>query len=156
MKKRKLDVTPVADPFEPKWLRLDNLAEVEITSESSDHPIEAALLPGSDAGWQADTPGQQTIRLNFERPLTLRQIRVIVEEHARTRTQEFVLRATSSPAGPWREIARQQFNFSPSGATREQEDYRVDLPSVAALELTIVPDISGGDARASLQQLRVA
>jgi len=40
--------------------------------------------------------------------------------------------------------------------TREFEDYAVDLAGVRALELRIVPDISGGDARASLAQLRLA
>jgi hypothetical protein len=36
------------------------------------------------------------------------------------------------------------------------EDYNVDLVGVTVLELRIVPDISGGSARASLAQLRVA
>ena len=39
---------------------------------------------------------------------------------------------------------------------REVEDYDVDLDGVTALELRIVPDISGGSTRASLAQLRVA
>ena len=37
---------------EPEWIRLDELAEVEITSETEGHPIEAALLPGDERGWQ--------------------------------------------------------------------------------------------------------
>ena len=36
------------------------------------------------------------------------------------------------------------------------EEYRVDLDGVTALELSVIPDISGGDARASLKQLRLA
>jgi hypothetical protein len=40
--------------------------------------------------------------------------------------------------------------------TREFEEYAVDLAGVTALELIIVPDISGGDALASLAQLRIA
>jgi hypothetical protein len=51
---------------------------------------------------------------------------------------------------------RQQYNFSPPGETREVENYEVDLDGVTALELKIVPDISGGSARASLTKLRVA
>ena len=43
--------------------------------------------------------------------------------------------------------------FSPQGATRETEDHRVDLSSVTVLELSIIPDISGGNAHASLAQL---
>jgi hypothetical protein len=158
MKKRTIIPTP-EDPgggSEHAWLPLHQLAEAEITSESPMHPIEGALVPGKADGWRAETPGEQTIRLNFEEPRSMKHVRVVIEERERARTQQFVLRAASTPEGPWRELARQQFNFSPSGAVREQEDYEVSLPAVAVLELTIVPDISGGDARASLQQLRIA
>jgi hypothetical protein len=51
---------------------------------------------------------------------------------------------------------RQQYNFSPPEALSEVEDYDVDLDGVTALELKIVPDISGGSAQASLAQLRLA
>jgi len=40
--------------------------------------------------------------------------------------------------------------------TREFEDYTVNLAGVTALELRIIPDINGGDARASVAQLRIA
>jgi hypothetical protein len=50
---------------------------------------------------------------------------------------------------------RQQYHFSPSGATEEFEEYRVELEDVAALELTIIPNLSGG-SYASLAQLRLA
>jgi hypothetical protein len=40
--------------------------------------------------------------------------------------------------------------------TREFEDYAVDLAEVTVLELKIVPDISGGVARASVAQFRIA
>jgi hypothetical protein len=51
---------------------------------------------------------------------------------------------------------RQQYNFSPPAAVHEVEDYDVDLDGVTALELRIMPDISGGSAQASLAQLRLA
>jgi hypothetical protein len=41
-------------------------------------------------------------------------------------------------------------------AAREVEDYDIDRDEVTALELRIEPDISGGSARASLAQLRIA
>lgn len=158
MKKRMINPAPRSEgePVDADWLRLDELVEVEITSESAAHPIEAALRGDGGLGWRADAPGAQIIRLCFEKPRTIRRVRVVIEERERERTQEFVLRAAAATGGPWRELARQQFNFSPSGATREQEDYGVNLPVVAALELAIVPDIGGGDAFASLQQMRVA
>jgi hypothetical protein len=77
------------------------------------------------------------------------------EEEQVMRTQEFVFRWSSNPAGPFREIVRQQWNFSAPASTREAEDYRVELVDVAVLELTILPDISGGTARASLRNLRL-
>jgi hypothetical protein len=52
--------------------------------------------------------------------------------------------------------ARQQWNFSPPGTVREVEDYLVDLSNVTVVELEIVPDKSSGEARASLESLRLA
>jgi hypothetical protein len=141
---------------EPGWLDLDLLAQVEITSEDVDYPIESALMPGVGPGWRAAQPGEQTIRLLFDEPRNLRQIHLVFHEDEHERTQEFVLRWSPDGGQSYREILRQQYNFSPPGATREVEDYEIDLDGVTALELKIVPDISGGSARASLAQLRVA
>jgi hypothetical protein len=41
------------------------------------------------------------------------------------------------------------------GATEEIEEYQVELEDVAALELTIIPNLRGG-SYASLVQLRLA
>jgi hypothetical protein len=70
--------------------------------------------------------------------------------------QEFVLRWSARVGQPFREIVRQQWNFSSPGAVREIEDYSVDLVNVGVLELIIVPDKSGGEAHASLAKLRIA
>jgi len=138
------------------WLDLERLAEVEITSEDAAHPIESALLPGRGTGWRAAGPGKQTIRLLFEHPQRLRRIWLQFVESVIERTQEFVLRWSPDGGQSFREIVRQQWNFSPQGATGETEDHRVNLSGVTVLELSIIPDISGGDARASLSQLRLA
>jgi len=141
---------------EPGWLNLERLAQVEITSEDVDHPIEWALIPGAGPGWRAAQPGEQTIRLLFDEPLRLKRIHLAFQEDEQERTQEFVLRWSPDGGQSYREIVRQQYNFSPPEAAREVEDYDVDLGGVTALELKIVPDISDGSARASLAQLRVA
>ncbi|MBA1444491.1 MAG: carbohydrate-binding protein [Chromatiales bacterium] len=138
------------------WLNLEGLAEVEITSEDASHPIESALLPGRDSGWRAAGPGKQTIRLLFANPQRLRQIWLNFVETRIERTQEYVLRWSPDGGQSFQEIVRQQWNFSPQAATGETEDHRVELPAVTVLELTIIPDISGGDAVASLAQLRLA
>ena len=141
---------------EPGWVDIDLLAQIEITSEDADYPIESALIPGTGLGWRAAQPGEQLIRLLFDAPLSLRRLHLKFHEGEQERTQEFVLRWSADRGQSYREILRQQFTFSPPAATREVEDYEVDLHGVTALELKIVPDISGGRAHASLAQLRVA
>ncbi len=141
---------------EPGWVDIDLLAQVEITSEDDDYPIESALIPGTGLGWRAAQPGEQLIRLLFDAPRSLKRIHLMFHEGEQERTQEFVLRWSPDGGQSYREILRQQYTFSPPGATREVEDYEVDLHGVTALELKIVPDISGGSARASLAQLRIA
>jgi len=139
-----------------KWLDLEDLAQAEVSSEDEAHPIESALISNTGSGWQAAQPGKQTIRLLFDKPQKIRSIRLAFQEDEQERTQEFVLRWSSDGGQSYREIARQQYNFSPSGATRELEDYTVDLNGLTTLELIIVPNISGGSARASVAQLRLA
>lgn len=138
------------------WLNVEDLAEVEITSEDAAHPIESALLPCRTSGWRAAGPGQQTIRLLFNHPQRLRRIWMNFVEPGTERTQEYVLRWSPDRGRSLREIVRQQWNFSPHGATNETEDHHVELPAVTVLELSIIPDISGGNALASLAQLRLA
>lgn len=141
---------------EPGWLDLENLAQVEVTSEVVDHPIESALIPGTGSGWRAAQPGEQTVRLLFDEPLKLKRIHLVFHEGGPERTQEFVLRWSPDGGQSYREILRQQYNVSPSVAAPEIEDYDIDLDGVTALELRIVPDISGGSALASLAQFRLA
>jgi hypothetical protein len=138
------------------WLNLEELAEVEVTSEDAAYPIESALLPGGASGWRAAGPGKQTIRLLFATPQRLRRIWLNFVETHTERTQEYVLRWSADGGQTFREIVRQQWNFSLQGATTETEDHHVDLPAVTVLELNVIPDISGGKAPASLAQLRLA
>lgn len=160
MRKRLTDAAStspsIPPPLDENWLSLEPLAEVEITSEDPANPIEAALLPGTGAGWRAAAPGPQTIRLRFDRPQQIKRIRLLFTERETERTQEFALRSLAEGDTSFREILRQQWNFSPSDAPREVEDYRVDLPDVKAIELVITPDIGGGSARASLDEWRLA
>ena len=156
---RKRIIPPVQQDTSPPgedWLDLERLAQVEITSEDAAHPIESALLPGRGSGWGAAGPGEQTIRLLFAHPQRLRRIWLQFVEPFTERTQEFVLRWSADGGQSFREIVRQQWNFSPQGATCETEDHRVDLSGVTVFELIIIPDINRGDARASLAQLRLA
>jgi hypothetical protein len=138
------------------WLDLEPLAQVEITSESAEHPIEAALIPNRGPGWRAAQPGKQTIRLIFDHPVSIGRILLRFDEENQGRTQEFVLRWLPQGERSSREIVRQQYTFSPPATNQEIEDYSVKLNGVTALELEIVPDISGGGACAALAQMRLA
>jgi hypothetical protein len=80
----------------------------------------------------------------------------VFKEAETSRTQKFMLRWYSETDQDFREIVRQQWNFSPPQTGREIEDYQVDLASVKVLELVIVPDIDGGSTLASLENLRLA
>jgi len=156
MRKRTItSVQPQTASPADEWLDLESLAEVEITSEDAAHPIESALLASRvSSGWRAAAPGKQTIRLLFAVPQPLKRISLRFEEPTTERTQEYVLRWSPDGGHSYRDIVRQQWNFSPRGATSETEDHRVDLPAVTVLELSIVPDVSGGNAIASLAQIR--
>jgi len=141
-------------PTDQDWLDLKSIAQVEITSEVSAHPIESALTTGT--GWKAAQPGEQTIRVLFDNPLKLKRIYLQFDEDRQERTHEFLLRWSADSGQSYQDIFRQQYTFSPPGTTREVEDYVVNLDGVTVLELRIVPDISGGDAHASLTKLRVS
>ena len=158
--KRVIDAVPVSASSDhslaDQWIDLASEARVEISSEDPEHPIEAALLSTSQGGWRAARPGEQTIRLIFDRPQHVRRIHLLFEERDRTRTQEFALHWSPDGGRSFKEIVRQQWNFSPAGSVREAEDYQVDLPDVTTLELAIVPDISKDEVHASLASWRVA
>ncbi len=156
---RKRLITPIpqdAPSLSEGWLDLDSAASVEVTSEEKEYPVEAALVSGETRGWRAADSGTQTIRLIFDEPQRLRRISLVFEENEMNRTQEFVLRWSGDGGRSFREIVRQQWNFSPPDTIREVEEYQVELSDVRVLELVIVPNNSGGAARASLKSLRLS
>ena len=128
---------------------------MEVTSEEPGYPIESAL-EGKSPGWRAGSSGTQIVRIFLDKPYQLKHISLVFEDVENARTQEFVLQWSSSRDGFFREIVRQQWNFSPSGSVREIENYVVELSEVLVLELMIVPDKSDVDARASIQSFRLA
>jgi hypothetical protein len=157
MRKRLFTPTPQdIRPTDEGWLDLDRAASVEVTSEEKDYGIESALVSGEAQGWRAASPGTQTIRLLFDHLQKLSRISLGFEETETARTQEFVLRWSPDGGRSFKEIVRQQWNFSPPNTIREVEEYDVQLSDVTVLELVIVPDISRETARASLKSLRLS
>ncbi|TAN70958.1 MAG: hypothetical protein EPN17_02955 [Methylobacter sp.] len=158
---RKIMINQTAENIlssELNFLDLEQLAQVEFTSECLEHPVESALLLTEDLGlgWQAASGGEQTIRLVFDQPCTIEHIFLVFDEQQQSRTQEFVLFWLMDNASSYQEVLRQQYHFSPPDTTREVEHYEVRLNQLKALELRIIPDISGGDACATLKRLRLA
>ena len=137
------------------WLDLERIALVEVTSEEAEYPIESALSGEDNRGWRAAYPGTQIIRVLFDEPQSLQHIWLAFEDTRTTRTQEFVIRWSRGIERSFREIIRQQWNFSPPDSVREVENYSVELREVAVLELVIEPDRGHDRARASLLSLRL-
>ena len=108
---------------------------------SSPHSFPAAEAAGGPAG-----PGPQKVRIVFDEPQRIRRVQLVFEEPRAERTQEFALSWIPAGEKAARSLVRQQYTFSPGGATREVEEYTFDLEAVAALELEIVPDIGRGAA----------
>ena len=156
MRKKLINSDTMRPHSQEEWLDLEEIARVEVTSEDPNFPIEAALTAGEGSGWRAAKKGKQIIRIVLDNPTTLRRIRLEFSETEVERTQEFTLRWSDEAAGPFREIVRQQWNFTPQGSTSEVEDYQVNLEGVSILELALKPDLTPENAFATLAAWRVS
>jgi len=139
----------VRDP----WLNLEMLATAEISSEDPRHPIEHAL-EGREEGWRSLLPGPQVIRIRFDDPQMISRVHLHFHEAEHERSQEFALFATTKEAAR-KEIVRQQWAFSPNGATSEIENYKFELQDVTTLELSIDPGRHDKQAVATVKVLKV-
>ena len=114
---RKRVIAPAAQRVpqpEREWLEIEELATIEVTSEDPNFPIESALSSGTGPGWRAAERGSQIIRFIFDKLRRLHRIRVEFRETEMERTQEFSLRWSAEPAGPLKEIVRQQWKLQPA------------------------------------------
>jgi hypothetical protein len=156
MRKRIITPTPQTIRADAEgWLDVRRAATVELTSEDKEYPIESAFVFEEGPGWRAAEAGPQTVRLIFDEPQKITRIQLIFEEEENSRTQEFALRWSADSVSSFKQIVRQQWNFSPPQIKRETEEYRVELLNASVIELSIVPDISGGSSRASLKSMRL-
>ena len=146
---------PTDAPDGREWLKLQELAAVEVTSEADGYPVESAFNFGAGPGWRAASPGKQCIRLIFDQPQSIQRMRFQFNEPEIARSQEFTVRWSGGPDEPLKEVVRQQWNFSPDGSPIELEDYVVDLKAVSILELTLDPDRGAGEALAKLTDWRL-
>jgi hypothetical protein len=156
MRKSLLERDPAQPGFQADkdWLDVEKLATVQVTSEDPAFPIESVF--SNSGSWRAAKEGEQVIRLKFDEPQTLHRIWLRFSETKIARTQQFALQWSGPGGQTFREIVRQQWNFSPAASTEEFEDYRVNLNEVSTLELTIQPEMTAGNAVATLACWRIA
>ena len=136
------------------WLDLEKLATAELSSEDPQHPFEQALRVDTVEGWRASKPGPQLMRFRFDSPQSVRRIHLQFREDHVDRAQEIALFATTKTS-PRKELVRQQWVFSPRGATTEVEDYFFDLKDLTILELEIDPGRHDKQVFASLQSIQI-
>ncbi|MGR8980937.1 MAG: carbohydrate-binding protein [Gammaproteobacteria bacterium] len=156
MFKRIIGFEDDADSGDRALLALEELADIELTSEDPEFPIESALSGREGPGWRAGRPGRQIIRLIFKNPQDIHCVWLRFEESDRERTQEYCLRWSKDRKTAPTEILRQHWNFSPPGTSAETEKHVLDLADVKVLELMINPDIGSNEAFATLNRLKIA
>jgi hypothetical protein len=153
MRKRRITQIPQnVPPPDEGWLNLDAAAAVEVTSEEQGLSRRVGTGRRRNAGAGGPPfPALKPVQLIFDNPQRLSRISLAFEETETQRSQEFVLRWSPDSGRSFREIVRQQWNFSPP-----ETEFQIALSDVTVPELTVVPDISRGSVRASLKSLRMS
>jgi hypothetical protein len=149
------DPAPQSSPG-PEQLDIAAIATVMVTSEDPDHPVENAFDDRYGPGathWAAAQPGEQTLILAFDTPQTIRTVTLEIEEQEVSRTQELDLSVSDDGGRTYRELLRQEYNFSPPGTTFQREEWTVRSENVSHLRLRIKPDKGNHPARAKLTSL---
>ena len=144
---------PAATPDE---IDIAAVATVLVSSEAPEHPVDHAFDRDRGPGrsrWVAGEVGEQTLILAFDAPQTIRRVALEVEEPEVARTQELQLAVSRDGGQTYREVLRQEYNFSPPGTTFEREDWTVTTEGVTHLRLVIRPDKGGKTCRATLTSL---
>lgn len=159
MRKRILNDSPPAAPASQVvvgGLDVAALATALISSEAPSHPVENMFDGRPDTRWMAADSGEQTLILAFDAAQPLHRVALLIEETSAHRTQELDLAVSGDGGASWRELVRQEFNFSPDGATTQREEWQLP-PGVLAthLRLRIRPDKSGG-GRATVTALALS
>jgi len=137
------------DEEDIQWLDLDEVAEVTIVNGGR-------RMPRSSGIWSIDAPGEQMIEIRFHEPTYVSHLRLISSEIEEDRTQEITVWASLNRGEQHRELLRQQFNFSPNGATEQIEEYSPWLDAVSAIQLRVVPSIDGRRAVARIGGVWIA
>jgi hypothetical protein len=156
LRKQIIGVPPAVPSPMPGRIAVAAVATVFVTSEDADHPVDLAFddLRGPGATrYVAGETGEQVMILAFDAPHSIRRVVLEVEEREVARTQELQLAVSGDGGLTYKELVRQEYNFSPPGTTFEQEDWAVVAEGVTHLRLIIKPDKGGMPCRATITSL---
>jgi len=150
-------VTTAVGP-EPDGSLIPVRATMFVTSESGYHPVDHLFDGRNGPGgtrWIASADGDQTLTLAFDAPQTIREVALETEEQSACRTQVLTLSLSQDDGRTYREIVRQEFNFSPPDTTFEREVWSVPASHATRLRIVIQPDKGGAPGRATLTSLSI-
>jgi len=156
LRKHLLTDHPIGQVAEPGEKDIAALATVGVTSEATDYPIDHAFDSHRGPGgsrWVAGAPGPQRLLLTFDAPQTLRRLRLEVEEHEVSRTQDLQVAISRDGGHTYQTLLRQEYTFSPPGTTFECEEWAIPVEGVTHLQLVITPDKGGAPCYATLTTL---
>jgi hypothetical protein len=132
------------------------VATVIVTSEALAHPVDNIFDnqqgPGASR-WVAGELGEQSLILDFDTPQTLRRLRLEVEEDQVSRSQELWVSVSADGGHTYREVVRQEYNFSPPATTFEREEWQLLPQKVTHLWIRIKPDKGDLPCKATLTSL---
>lgn len=131
-------------------------AEVTVTSESENFPldniVDGSIGPGSSQ-WVAGTIGLQVLVFKFDTPQSITRVIYEIKEQEVARTQEVCFEVSTDSGANFREILRQEYNFSPGGSTFQREELKLDLHQITDLKMIIKPDKGNINCRAKLNHI---
>ena len=147
---------PAAKHASGEEISIPDSATVMVTSEMSEHPIDHIFdchRGPRSTKWVAGEAGDQSVILVFDTPRNLRKVSLEIEETDVERTQELTLAISHDGGKTYREVFRQEYNFSPPGTTFEREEWAIPAEGVTHLQLVITPDKGGAPCHATLTTL---
>jgi hypothetical protein len=139
-------------------ISVPDVAGVLVSSEEASHPIDHIFDDRNGPGgtrWIAGQVGEQTLILAFDQPQTLQKLNLEIEEPDMSRTQELSMAVSHDGGQTYREMLRQEYNFSPPHTTYERERWAFPAEAVTHLRLIIRPDKRNKPCQATITSLQL-
>jgi len=157
-RKRLLEAEATAGAGTDNEIDIVGCATIAFSSESPAHPIEHLFDGHSGPGatrWISARPDTvERVIVEFDEPHSISHLVYEVEESVRERTQEVRVEVSENGDRTYRQILVQEYNFSPSGATYQREELRLNLLRVSRLRVTVFPN-KNGSGTATITTLRL-